>query len=140
MALEIFSVKLSELEDQISRLSSRIRLIETADQKQLDREIQNLNRECTETEMTLQKKLQMSRAEIVRILSDSYVKTEGILRETEEKLQDREAVLRDQDAAADEQVLLAEYALDFAVQAANRAVLLSMRASNAQQSSAKTAI
>lgn len=134
MACGIFSVKLSELEDRISRLTARIRLIETADQKQLDREMKRLDLECTETGMTLQKELQMSRAEVVRILSDSYTKTEGILQETQKQLQDRETEQDDPDAAADEKVLLAEYALDFAIQAANRAVLLSMQASNAQQS------
>lgn len=134
MACGIFSVKLSELEDRISRLTARIRLIETADQKQLDREMKRLDLECTETGMTLQKELQMSRAEVVRILSDSYTKTEGILLETQKQLQDRETEQDDPDAAADEKVLLAEYALDFAIQAANRAVLLSMQASNAQQS------
>lgn len=134
MACGIFSVKLSELEDQISRLTARIRLIETADQKQLDQEMKNLDRECTETGITLQKELQLSRAEVVGILSDSYTKTEGILQETQKQLQDRETEQDDPDAAADEKVLLAEYALDFAMQAANRAVLLSMQASNAQQS------
>ena len=36
-------------------------------------------------------------------------------------------------SAAEEKILLAEYALDFAVQTANRALLLAMEAIDAQQ-------
>ena len=39
---------------------------------------------------------------------------------------------RDEEAAAEEKLLLAEYALDFAHQAADRALLISMEAIDAQ--------
>lgn len=42
MAHEILSIKLCELEDQIIRLLHRIRLSETIDQVQLEREIKAL--------------------------------------------------------------------------------------------------
>lgn len=63
MAHEILSIKLSELEEQIARLISRIQLSETADRAQLRREIGSLKQEYLENELILQKKLQLSRAE-----------------------------------------------------------------------------
>ena len=66
MAHEILSVKLCELEDQLSRLSSRIHLSETAGHERLQREIKALAGECTETELTLQNKLQLSHTETGR--------------------------------------------------------------------------
>ena len=78
MAHEILSVKLCELEEQFARLSSRIHLSETADRQQLQQEIQALCRECAETELTLQTKLQRSKAEIVSILADSYAEVEPV--------------------------------------------------------------
>lgn len=132
MGHEILSVKLCELDDQLSRLSSRIHLSETAGRPQLQHEIRALRLECAETELTLQTKLQRSRAEMLSVLADSY-------REVEQSAQKARAALQQQafrqgspEAAAEEKILLAEYALDFALQAANRALLLAMEAIDAQ--------
>lgn len=132
MAHEILSVKLCELEEQLSRLSSRIHLSETAGHDRLQQEINMLSKECAETELTLQKKLKMSRAEIVATLADTYREIEQILRAGQSKLQVQAAEKNDSDMIAEEKILLAEYALDFAVLAANRALLLSMEAIDAQ--------
>lgn len=70
MAHEILAVKLCELEEQLSRLSGRIQLTETARKDQIQQEMEALARECAETELALQKKLQRSRAEMVATLSD----------------------------------------------------------------------
>lgn len=131
MAHEILSVKLCELEDQLSRLSSRIHLSETAGHERLQREIKALAGECTETELTLQNKLQLSHTEIVSILADAYKKILQLIQKAEDSLQ-KQANGSSPDAAAEEKILLAEYALDFAVQAANRALLLSLEAIDAQ--------
>lgn len=132
MAHEILTVKLCELEDQLSRLSSRIHLSETADHPRLLREIRALSRECDETELTLRTKLRRSRAEMVSVLADCYGDVEQTIHKAEEAL--KEQILRsgNPEAAAEEKILLAEYALDFAIQAANRALLLSMQAIDAQ--------
>lgn len=131
MAHEILSVKLCELEDQFSRLSSRIHLSETASHERLQREIKELAEEYTETELTLRKKLQLSHAEIVSILADAYKEIEQLVKKAEDSLQKQEDG-SSPDAAVEEKILLAEYALDFAVQTANRALLLSMEAIDAQ--------
>lgn len=132
MAHEILSIKLCELEEQFARLSSRIHLSETADHDQLRQEIRVLSKECTETELTLQKKLQLSRSEIVATLASTYGEIEQIIQRAKSKLEEQVMGRNDADAAAEKKILLAEYSLDFAVQAANRALLLSMEAIDAQ--------
>lgn len=132
MAHEILAIKLCELEDQLSRLSSRIHLSETAGHDQLQQEIKALARECTETDLTLQKKLQLSRAEIVATLADMYGKVDKIVQQAKQALQEQTASHANPDTAAEDKILLAEYGLDFAVQAANRALLLAMEAIDAQ--------
>lgn len=132
MAHEILAVKLCELEDQLSRLSSRIHLSETADHAQLQQEIQALHRECTETELTLHRKLQRSRAKMVSVLADSYGEMERSVQKARTALQEQAVHRGDPESLEEEKILLAEYALDFALQAANRALLLAMEAIDAQ--------
>ena len=132
MAHEILAVKLCELEEQLSRLGGRIQLAETARKDQIQQEMEALARECAETELALQKKLQRSRAERVATLSDGYERIGEILQETKAALQAQATKRGAPDDAVEEKILLAEYGLDFAVQAANRALLLAMEAIYAQ--------
>ena len=132
MAHEILSIKLCELEDQIVRLLHRIRLSETIDQVQLEREIKALKQECEENELTMEEKLQLSRAEIVSVIAQTYAEMQQALQKNNDALRDRDSRSLDSDAKSEERILLAEYALDFAVQAANRALLLSLEAIAAQ--------
>lgn len=132
MAHEILSVKLCELEEQLLRLSSRIHLTETAGRDRLRQEICALTKECAETELTLQSRLQLSRAEVVATLANTYGEIEQSIQRAKSKLEGQAARRNDADFEAEEKILLAEYALDFAVQAANRALLLAMEAIDAQ--------
>ena len=132
MAHEILAVKLCELEDQLIRLSSRIHISEAAGHDQLQQEIKALSKECAETELTLQKKLQLSRAEVVATLARAYEEIDQIIQRTKSKMEEQAISRNDVDSGTEEKILLAEYALDFAVQAANRALLLSMEAIDSQ--------
>lgn len=132
MPHEILAVKLCELEEQLARLSSRIHLSETSDRPQLQGEIRALRRECAETELALQTKLRRSRAELVSVLADSYGEVQQSVRRARAALGEEEARRADPEAAAEDKILLAEYALDFALQAANHALLLAMEAIDAQ--------
>ena len=132
MAHEILSVKLCELEEQLLRLSSRIHLTETAGRDRLREEICALTKECAETELTLQSRLQLSRAEVVATLANTYGEIEQSIQRAKSELEGQAARRNDADFEAEEKILLAEYALDFAVQAANRALLLAMEAIDAQ--------
>ena len=132
MAHEILSVKLWELEEQFSRLSSRIHLSETAGRTQLLREIRALRRECDETELTLRTKLLRSHAGMAPIMADSYGEIRQNIQKTKAALDRQASQSGDPEAAAEEKILLAEYALDFALQGANQALLLAMEAIAAQ--------
>lgn len=132
MAHEILSVKLCELENQLSRLSSRIYLSETAGNERLQQEIQTLSKEYVENEMTLRKKLEMSKAELTATLADAYAAIQLIIEKTKSKLQTQADCQNNAVDVAEGKILLAEYALDFAAQAANQALLLSLEAIDAQ--------
>ena len=62
-------------------------------------------------------------------LSVSYNQVEQIIQETKNKMKMPGG---GQEAEKEEKILLAEYALDFAMQAADRALLLSLQAIDAQ--------
>lgn len=132
MAHEILSVKLCQLDDRVGRLHSRIHMSETAGHDQLRREIAALARECAEGENVLRENLQRSRSGLVSVLAQGYGRMEEILGDTQSRL---EALAREDpaaEAAVEEKLLLAEYALDFAHQAADRALLLALGAIDAQ--------
>ena len=132
MAHEILSVKLCQLDERMGKLHSRIHMSETAGHAQLQREMDALARECTTAEMTLRENLQRSKSEVVSVLAQSYGQVEQIIRQSKEKMQAMAAESPDTESIVEEKILLAEYALDFAHQAADRALLLSMDAINAQ--------
>lgn len=132
MAHEILSIKLCQLDDRMARLHSRIHMSETASHSQLRREISALERECTEAEESLRENLRRSKSDVTSVLAESCGQIEQIIRQSQSRLQAMDADARGTEAAAEQKILLAEYALDFAHQAADRALLLSMDAIEAQ--------
>ena len=132
MAHEILSVKLCELDEAMSRLHSRIQLSETAGRQRLRAEVESLRDECTEAEFALRDKLQHSRANVLTGLSEFYQDAERLVRQAKEKIARPSAVGQAETLNVEEKLLLAEYSLDFAVQAANRALLASLEAIEAQ--------
>ena len=132
MSHEILSVKLCQLDDKISRLHSRIHMSETAGHAELRREIAAMKQEYAESETVLRVKLRHSKSEMVSILDQGYRQMEQIVRNTEKRLRTMADDSLNTEAIAEEKILLAEYALDFAHQAADKALLLSMDAIDAQ--------
>ena len=132
MTHEILSIKLCELDEQFSRLSSRIHLTETAARSQLQQEMRDLRRECDEAGLTLETRLKRSRTGMAAVLAGSFGEVERCVREAAAALRRQSQGGGDPHAAAEEKIFLAEYALDFALQAANHALLISMEAIKAQ--------
>lgn len=132
MAHEILSIKLCQLEERVERLHSRIRLSETADRPRLGREMEQLEQECLASEAALREQLQHSRSGLVAILSQGYSQMEQIIQTSRDQLQTLARDNPEPEAGVEEKLLLAEYALDFAHQAADRALLFSMEAIDAQ--------
>ncbi len=135
MANEILAVKLCELDEKLGKMHSRIIFGESVGADRLKQEIEQLERECTETELALRQKLRFSKASCITLLSKAYEEIEKIMAITRADLEVHAKESGDADISAEEQILLAEYALDFALQAADRALLLSLKATQAQAES-----
>lgn len=128
MACEILSVKLCQLDERMGKLHSRIHMSETAHHSQLRQEIAALEQECAASELALQQELQMSKSTYVTVLAKSYEEMEQMVKDARSRLQTMTGCCEDPETCAEAKLLLAEYALDFANQAADRALLLAMDA------------
>ena len=80
-----------------------------------------MEKECAEEELTLRKNLLFSKTPCVSLTAKAYEEIELIIQRAKKE-----------DFSAEEKILLAEYALDFAMQAADRALLSSLKAIDAQ--------
>ena len=132
MAHEILAVKLCELDRKVGELHGRIQQSETTTQQQLRQEIQDLRAECKSSDQMLRNNLKFSRAKKVRKLADAYAEVMQIVRETKDSLKYPDWDTFQKEASAEEKILMAEYALDFAMQTADHALLISMEAIDAQ--------
>lgn len=128
MAHEILSVKLCELDRRIGQLHSRISLSQTASPAQLADEIDRLHRECDAEDLTLRRRLEYSRALPAQQLAGLYTQAEDLIQSARSGWTG--------DLGPDERLLVAEYVLDFALQAADRALLISLEAIAAQDATA----
>lgn len=132
MSNEILSIKLYELDKKIGQLHSRIRLSESAEHESINEQISALRKECTENEAVLCDRLRYSKAGVVSRLGEAYTEIVRIIKETKETFCSSGGEKGSDDFSVEEKILFAEYSLDFAMQAANHALLASMEALDAQ--------
>ncbi len=132
MSHQILTVKLCELEKQISKTQSRIQLSESASLPRLQSEIELLQKEYDENNLALQNKLRHSRTEIVSILASAYSKIEPVIRDAQEALHAEVMHYDDKEMVNECMLLLAEYELDFSMLSVDRALLVSLKAIAAQ--------
>ena len=130
MANEILSVKLEELNQKLDRLRSRIQTAACADREWLHGEIETLRQEFSEEERMLRDRLQYSQSAVVAELSGAYNRIQEVIRQTEETCA-QAGNHEDPAFPTEEKLLVAEYALDFAVQAVNRGLLTALEAMDA---------
>lgn len=139
MAHEILSVKMYELDKTLEQTHSRIQLAESMDMERLHQQIQDLRQECAESKMILENRLHHSKTDCVMKLANVYDQVEAAVEKVLEaqnidlKNTDMEQLKESLLPGAEEKILTAEYALDFAMQAANRALLVSLEAIEAQR-------
>ena len=133
----IFAVKLCELEQEYGRLQSRIHLFEGKDAAQAQQEILRLQDEYREHKLLLDERIRSSRSSAVSSLSKAQLeygqRVEQILNEE----LPNEMRGRNQSCAEDQaevMTLYAEYAIDFATQSMNHALLAALRAVEKQLS------
>lgn len=132
MAYGNLSVKLNQLDDRMKRLHSLIRVSETSDPGKLQQEISLLQQECAQSEMNLWEILRHSKSNLVTVLAESCEQVEQVIQEAKKQITALAEKSEDEETVVEEKLLLAEYALDFAHQAADRALLLSLNAIDAQ--------
>ena len=99
----------------------------------LQEEIENLRRECRENQEYLIQRMKYSRAKPIQKLFHSYTEIENVVDRIRSEIRDVECTSGNQIFQAEELTVFAEYALDFAMQAADYAALLSMDAMKAQK-------
>lgn len=138
MAHEILSVKMYELDKRLEQTHSRIQLAENMDVERLHQQIQELRQECQESRIILENRLHHSKTDCVMKLAGVYDQVEaaaGKVLEAENinLKEEKPLALENMLPGVEEKILTAEYALDFAMQAANRALLISLEAIEAQR-------
>lgn len=132
MSQEILSTKLSQLDHKIANLHLRINACKSFDHKELLTEIDHLTNEYAKAEKQLQDTLRQSRSQLTSILSQSYEKMQDTIKEANAKIENTDKKAINNENIAENKLLLAEYTLDFALQAADHALLVSMEAMAAQ--------
>ena len=132
MTCEILSAKLYEMDGAFERLRYRIRKSQTAEHEELEAEIESLKEECDESQRLLYRKLSRSRAYEAGRLLVCYEQIQKLIKEEKGKIEYSAREDVNADVRAERMLLDAEYVLDFAIQAANHALLFSMEALEAQ--------
>ena len=79
----------------------------------------------------MRENLERSRSCVATILGRGYSQVEQVVLDSRRQLEELARSSPDEETAVEEKILLAEYALDFAYQAADEALLLSMTAIDA---------
>ncbi|MDD8047967.1 MAG: hypothetical protein PHH04_00025 [Thomasclavelia sp.] len=130
MAQEVLSVKLNELDQQLSDIHSIISQsdkLNSIDIKDLIKEYEN---ECNEDELSFLFKLNSSKAKAITKLSTSFNDIKDSLSVFRTTLEEIEM---DKDEEVDEKLLMAEYELDYAIMVSKRSLLNSLKAIELQK-------
>ena len=132
MAQATFTIKLHQLERRLKKLHSRINLSETIPCSQLQSEIDSLKREVAQEEAIMHQSLLATKSNVGVVLEQCYQQVEQIMQQLKDQMQKMTLDNPDIESAAETKILFAEYALDFAYQVADIALLISLDAMNTQ--------
>ena len=131
MEANVLSAKLTELDRTLAALHGKLADSQKLDSAGLHREISVLRQQSGQSRAALHEKMLQSRAPFVNQLDGIYTEIERLV---------TDACAQAAAKNADEQLLLAEYALDFALQAAGQAALLALQAIETQKTQEEPAI
>ena len=130
---DIFAVKLYEMEKQYGRLQSRLRI---CGREKLQAELEHAKEEYEENSLLLKQSIQGSRspavAELAQVQWEYMHKVEDLLKEKAEQFFHCEATSKEEDQA-EAASLYAEYAMDFATQAMQYALIVALTAMDLQR-------
>lgn len=127
----MFAVKLYELERQYGRMQSRLRLCQQDDHQKIRQELQHVTEEYQEEELLLKQNVENSRSPAVSALSAAqleYSRRAKEIFDRELPVYLREESETDRERQAEASALYAEYAIDFAVQAMQYALMSTLKA------------
>ena len=133
MTNDIFSVKLYEMDKAIGQIHSRVEQGEKDSPEQLAEDIRVLRNECRENRENLHNKMKYSKAKLVGRISEAYERVDQVIQEVQQQLGISFAEEQKSDLSAENKILMAEYLLDFAMLAADHALLTSLEAIKAQK-------
>ena len=132
---DIFAVKLYEMEKQYGRLQSRLRICGRENRK-LQAELEHAKEEYEENSLLLKQSIQGSRspavAELAQVQWEYMHKVEVLLKEKLGQFFHCEASSKEEDQA-EAASLYAEYAMDFATQAMQYALIVALTAMDLQR-------
>ena len=125
----IFAIKLYEMQRQYALLQSRLELCQWEDHEKLCHSIENLRDACRENEVMLQNSARSSKSPFLAELARAQLSyNEEATRDVMAAMASCQNVQEQAEAIA----LYAEFAIDFAGQAMNQALLAAMYAADAQ--------
>lgn len=133
MTNDIFSVKLYEMDKVIGQIHSRVEQGEKDSPEQLAEDIRVLRNECRENRENLHNKMKYSKAKLVGRISEAYERVDQVIQEVQQQLGISFAEEQISELSAENKILMAEYLLDFAMLAADHALLTSLEAIKAQK-------
>lgn len=133
MTNDIFSVKLYEMDKAIGQIHSRVEQGEKDSPEQLAEDIRVLRNECRENRENLHNKMKYSKAKLVGRISEAYERVDQVIQEVQQQLGISFAEEQISEFSAENKILMAEYLLDFAMLAADHALLTSLEAIKAQK-------
>ena len=126
---DIFAVKLIELEQQYAKLLAHLRACSSSDKETVRREIERIAGEHREAELLLRQRVESSRSPAVSKLAKIQLTcTQEMERLTQGQMaKDMHSEMnRDGEDEAEANLLYAEYAVDFATEAARHALMASL--------------
>ena len=101
--------------------------------EQLAEDIRVLRNECRENRENLHNKMKYSKAKLVGRISEAYERVDQVIQEVQQQLGISFAEEQISELSAENKILMAEYLLDFAMLAADHALLTSLEAIKAQK-------
>ena len=133
---ELFAIKLYEMEQQFGKMQSRIRICEQENPEKIHQELENAIKEYKEQTLIFQKSIEgccsEAVAELARALVECRNKMEALLENGKLERYLHSETSNTADDHAEATTLYAEYAMDYAVQTIQFALIAALSAMEAQ--------
>lgn len=127
MEQDVLAGKLAEVDAQLAGVHAKLRSAAQMESAELDAAIAQTREETAQCAHALAERLRYSRAHQVGEIADAFEEIREIVRRVQTE------VRRGDESGEEMQLLFAEYAMDFAMQAARHALLVALEAIRDEQ-------